>query len=855
MPQNKKISQQILLNDGSYLQGEALSLEGEILSWRHPDLSSPLMIPLKSIIRAELGKPNPKPDQATIKFVTGSWVTASIESIDGSKIRCSIDGKSVVLQRKQIDWIGFPRPGLTTPVCFDGLTPFWKSGDYKWGIWQWTPEGLKIRSAVFMRSKINDPGDIFKLDLHLSQNDEVFCYLFLSDKGLEGSFQLRYDQKFRKYDESSPLPGARFGNSDEEPDSEKTFKYHFDRQLLNELAKAEGRDKSWQEDEAKEKVKKAGRHWQMFVHRRRAQVLFFCNGRKMGEWNLPSMEPPVGDRVSISTEKGETHVKRFFMEPWDGETLPGQTQQPRVIAEGLNETEGVLQSLDRSHAVIVGSQGKQKIPRSQLELIFFGNPAREVEQKERLLFNLANWGSLYTTQADEHETYQTDVPVALDNLVRIAQGCSPHCLGNEPYTDKAHAITEKYDLLTLRNGDRLAGRLRNIDEQLQVDWSSAGENRKLAVTPENAVHVLLQNPPQQPEATKGLFEVELKNGDSLLGRLVSYDARILTLETTHGTCQLSQDSLQSIRSYSLAYSELIAPWRDPRTGELREDGIIGDVWQKKEYLWEEDFDRKTDYTERRDRVLHLIEGDSAWFRKQLPHLDDQFVIRFSMFNPGRTRMFLYHCVHDEHRPDNIFDYTFKSEVPDNRIELDAQMFFDLRQRKVIIVCNDEITDEQPITGLYPDHLWLRFGTDAAAGGSHVILPLLQTWKGAAPTLDCNENIWHIALTNGDSMSCQVLAANKEFLTIKSAFGEGKVSLEKLAELTGTFKQKPSERKTRFPAGTGIRFHDGCRLTLRNMTLDGDFIKGKHEKIGQCKIPREQVREIVLQPREIKIEQF
>jgi hypothetical protein len=850
--------------DSTLLHGTLTSLDtasGQ-LTWRRADTSAPFTFPLADIGRLTLHA-GTKPDakiHATVKLTGGDWLAAEVTGLADKKVQLKLgDGSAIAIDRDAVEWIYFSKSAA--PECFDGPTSFagWVSG----GGWTFrdgalralTPaaigrefEALPDQTEYFLEVDQGAAGHAFTLVLH-SQN--------IVGRGRStGTVQLMFRG-------SELQMWAQSANNNMKTDSVNLTK------LLPGLS----------EEGAAGKKPVQFRVFEDFTGGR---LIAFVNGRKVADWKLEKGEEGE-NRGGVSFQPqgwnsdSEQVISQFRVSPWDGRVPQDDAPavgaaQTDLVALGEGEAKaGIIESFDAERVKLRSADGVTEVPRAKVVMLRFRRadhpsdedpPLGRVRLAQRGEFDVAGLSFrqgkfvLRTNFSGE----LTLAAAALRGLVFSRNGWT---------------APKPADELVFQNGDHLRGGLESAADGHKLRWRLAGSDTVAEIDPAGLAGIVLATPAKQPETKRGLV-ARLRNGDLLGGTLIKLDSENLVLDCAPaGQFAITRDHLQAL--YFSANGKL--PVLD---GAARVDAWLG-----------VESDNNNPYERTTSKPgLKKAQQPSAW-----RSFDGAFTYTpttFGRANVARTGSL--RLAADFDAMPQVVELAFDVMVPKPPVAFTAQLFFDekgpgyllqlyaggiyiydagarqqmraggqqqlqfgdkvkakARQRHIqvladrrigrltILVDGVVIGQVGPKSGAPPRNLGRNVILTNSVPGPCTFANLwVGPWNGQTPGLPSGPDaLPHtILLANGDETRGTVGSLTADAATIDSEAGPIEIPTARLIALD--FGGASSARSQ----GTRLRLADWGALTAKSFRVEKDEVIGQSDLLGEFKLPRSAVHEIV-----------
>ncbi|MEI9892624.1 MAG: hypothetical protein WDN28_01560 [Chthoniobacter sp.] len=525
--------------DGRLLHGtlESVDLARREITWRRPDASAPLTIPIVQISRLSFvplpapqnpfveidiprrdppaADPKDKKIHATVKFVGGDWLAAEVTNIQDNKIHLQMsDGSPLTVDRAQVDWIYFSKGAA--PECYDGPTSLagWLGGG-----WVYRDGALRASSPA-------------KLERNFASLPDQVEYSFVADQGnLMCAFNLN-------------LHGRAGQGWSGEPG---VIQCMLRASTLTVMSNSEGRTKNEQVDLTKifgDSLDGRGKPGKNNPVRMRVledftggRLAIFINDRKAGEWTLQKGESGRNRgsfvfQPTIWNSNSEQTLSQIRVVPWDGR-IPADAEKGAEAADDrLALTDGTARDgkfidlVSRTARLRTGG-ATFETPRDRVKMLHFAHqdgPAAappEVVARVHLVqggeFDAAGlvWrdGKLLV-----RARFGSEFPLPVTAVAELS------------FLQTPPTLSTAEDVLVFENGDRLKGKLELAEENQKVRWRTDEAAQPVEFDP---AHVAGVRGGWSDHPSQGRIDsvVRFRNGDWLAGRFLTLDKDQLVLDT------------------------------------------------------------------------------------------------------------------------------------------------------------------------------------------------------------------------------------------------------------------------------------------------------------------------------------
>jgi hypothetical protein len=851
--------------DSTLLHGTLTSLDAAsgLLTWHRTDTSAPFTFPLANIGRLTLHA-GAKPDakiHATVKLTGGDWLAADVTGLADKKIQLKLgDGSVIAIDRDAVEWIYFSKSAA--PECFDGPTSFagWVSG----GGWTFrdgalralTPaaigrefEALPDQTEYFLEVDQGAAGHAFTLVLH-SQN-------IIGRGRSTGTVQLMFRG-------SELQMWAQSANNNMKTDSVNLTK------LLPGLA----------EEGAAGKKPVQFRVLEDFSGGR---LIAFVNGRKVADWKLEKGESGE-NRGGVSFQPqgwnsdSEQVISQFRVGPWDGrvpqDDAPAAAAQTDLVALGEGEAKaGTIESFDGEHLKLRTGDGVVEVPRAKVVMLRFRRadhppdedpPVGRVRLAQRGEFDVAG-----ISFRQGKFILRTNFSGELTLAAAALRGLD--------FSRNGWTAPKPGDELVFHNGDHLRGELESAADGHKLRWRLTGSDTLAEIDPAGLAGIVLAAPAKQPATKRGLV-ARLRNGDLLGGALIKLDAENLVLDCAPaGQFTITRDHVQAL--YFSADGKLpvldgaarMDAWmglendnNNPyeRTGTATKPGLKK---TQQPSAWRS-FDGAFTYTPATFGRANVARTGSLRLAADFDAMPQVVELAFDVIVPKPPVAFTAQLFFDEKSPGYllqlyaagiyIYDAGARQQMRaggQQQLQFGDKVKAKARQRHIQVLADRRLGRLTiMIDGAVIGQVGSKVGAPPRNLGRNVILTnsvpgpctfanlWVGPWNGQTPGISpAPDALSHtILLANGDETRGTVESITAEEAKIESEAGAIEIPTARLIALD--FGGAPGARSR----GTRLRLADWGALTAKSFRVEKDEVIGQSDLLGEFKLPRSAVREIV-----------
>ena len=497
---------------------EALDIAGGRVTWRRPDVATPLALPLEQVRRltlAEKSKPEATP-LATIKLTGSDWLNAEVTAIEGDKIHLKFpDGTNAITDRAHVEWIYFSKRGSVE--CYDGPTSLagWSSS----GGWSYRDGALRALSPTPIQRQFGALPDRVEYRMTVDQGKLSSAFTLMLNKSAEGRLSSRRMLQLMVRAKSMSLWGPVAGDYKSQ---------QVDVPAASGLPSGFGRGPVQL------------RLLEDFIAGR---IVVFIDGKRRAEWKIDPGEAGQnggGFQFQSNSWSGqeEQSISKIQVLPWDGREPSDEEEAPgdRVsLANGQTLT-GQLRSVDERTVTLrdVGA------PREQVTFLRLARPKNVPDEEPSVAkVRLARGGELEVAAVNWRDgkfvfrtNFAGELSVASRDLIEV-----------EFRRDPAPAARQS-DVLVFKNGDRLHGSLRAATAAGQLRWRANPADEPVEFSP--SLLAGIQFAAEVP-GLPGNVTARFRNGDSWTAGFVTLDRESLVLDTAEaGQLTLPRAALKSL---------------------------------------------------------------------------------------------------------------------------------------------------------------------------------------------------------------------------------------------------------------------------------------------------------------------
>ncbi|MEZ0253691.1 MAG: hypothetical protein ACAI37_00335 [Chthoniobacter sp.] len=839
-----------------HLAGRLVELNEREIVWRRPDTREPLHFPREAVRRIVLAdgpsdmenplvlsapkdaKDGPVP--ATVKLAGGDWLFGVTTSADGQTFTSQLqDGTSFVMPRKQIQWVYFasrPGPGFGcsgSAMDMEGWVPSYVSATAASGT-------ISFRGSSWIGRWI-EPPKRFELAFELPEDGEEGTRLWLQNYS------------------ARPSPTA--------PDNIQVTlgKNEISRMVLTNRIDRERIPLPREAQDEKGPVR-----YQVFYDGTSERLIVVRNGRQVADWSFVReqrgrrrMERYISGLCfdnALRRDLAPLKLNRLAVSPWDG--VMGDPPAADAHSDRFSRGDGVSipGKLEKIGAAELVFSGKPQL-RPEGTFVRFSNAADSLAGAVGKVILGGNQGEFNVQRLDIHE-----------GKMRCAASFSPavelpvSALKMITFPEPTAKSSQLEQVLIFKNCDELAGHAISAVSKGTLHWQTA-YGQDVEIQPERIAGIRLTTQTEAPPA-KEVAAVELRDGQSLRGKITGYDGR-----------QLKFDHAQ-IGPVVLERGLLWHLYPNPKVNAV-DGGCEPAAWKQEpaDPYRNPNSERETNpdpwlafagsYIHRQaGRQIVFGENDAAGLQHRIDPALERFEVRFDTISPASsgTNLFvtllgekpapslsisashaeLYFNVSDPtgaHRSES-HNFSLVGKVPEMTSRLSFRFFVDLKTGSSDVFVNGlraihlgDLAAERLTKGQYA----LKLRTVPTGWVPNVFSNLwIGPWNGDLPSPD-KAGAASIGLTNGDVLP----AAPKELRDGKWIVESDLEPLELPAEkiVAVDFGGAPNEQ----PVVARVRMLDGSTINLDEFAWKDRELAARSALLGSFRLPIEKIAELVYDP--------
>ncbi len=511
-----------------HLAGRLVEVNQEKVIWQRPDTRELIQFPRQTVRRIVLADgpsdaespffspPAPAPAAAaaakakngdvpaTLKLAGGDWLFGAIRSADGQTFTLQLDdGTSLTVPRRQVEWLYFaplPGPGFGcsgSAMDMEGWIPSYVSPAAEAGT-------VRFRGASWVGRWL-EPPKRFEVGLELPEDGEEGTRLWLEE------YSARPNPT--SFDDINVCFGKK------EIARKALIKNRVDRERIPLPPEAQ--------------VEKGPVRYQLFYDGPGERLIVVRNGRPVADWSFvrerqgkrrPEREI-CGLCLDHTAWRDPVRLKlnRLSVRPWDGVIAGRAAADDHTDRFCTGDGVSIPGKLERISGKELVFSGQPQV-RKEGAFVLFSPAADSVAGASAKVILDRNQGEFSVRDLQVHE-----------GKVRCAAGFSPAVefpvsavkvmIFPEPPAAKSPGPEQ---LLIFKNGDELAGHAISAVSKGPLHWRTT-HGQDLEIQPGRIAGVRLSRPPENPPR-KESATMELRDGQSWRGKIMSYDGRQLKFE-------------------------------------------------------------------------------------------------------------------------------------------------------------------------------------------------------------------------------------------------------------------------------------------------------------------------------------